>query len=66
MAGFARISVIPAHPQPRTTVTARDRAPPTPAAATFRIRPIMERGMMRQRISPGPDHAGPRRRDGRL
>src|ERR1700750_564728 len=34
-------------------VTARDRVPQTPAAATFRIRLIMERGMMRQRISPG-------------
>jgi len=34
-------------------VTARDRVPPTPAAATFRMRLIMERGMMRQRISPG-------------
>ena len=29
-------------------MTARDRVPPTPAAATFRIRLIMERGMMRQ------------------
>jgi len=36
-------------------VTARDRVPPTPAAATFRIRLIMERGMMRQGIGPGPD-----------
>jgi len=35
------------------------------AAATFRIGLIMERGLMRQRISPGSDHAGPRRRDGR-
>ena len=34
-------------------MTARDRVPPTPAAATFRVRLIMERGMMRQRISPG-------------
>ena len=25
----------------------------------------MERGLMRQRISPGPDYAGPRRSDGR-
>ena len=35
-------------------MTARDRVPPTLAAATFRIRLIMERGMMRRRISPGP------------
>ena len=27
-----------------------------PAVATFRIRLIMERGLMRQRISPGSDH----------
>src|SRR5258707_11645499 len=35
------------------------------AAATFRIGLIMERGLMRQGISPGTDYAGPRRRDGR-
>jgi hypothetical protein len=28
------------------------------AAATFRIGLIMERGLMRQRISPSSDHAG--------
>ena len=41
----------------------RDRVPPTPAAATYRMRLIMERGMMRQRISPGP--ATPARGAGR-
>jgi len=35
-------------------VTARDRVTPTPAAASFRMRLIMERGMMRQGVSPGP------------
>src|SRR6266567_8512443 len=35
------------------------------AAATFRIGLIMERGLMRQGISPGSDCAGPRRWDGR-
>ena len=35
-------------------MTARDRVPPTPAAATFRIRLIMERGMMRQGGQPWP------------
>src|SRR5258707_169837 len=34
-------------------------------AATFRIRLIMGRGFMRQRISPGPGYADPRRWDGR-
>jgi hypothetical protein len=29
------------------------RVPPTLAAATFRIRLLMERGFMRRRISPG-------------
>ena len=41
----------------------RDRVPPTLAAATYRMRLIMERGMMRQRISPGP--ATPARGAGR-
>jgi hypothetical protein len=41
----------------------RTRVLPTRAAATFRIRLIMERGSMRQRISPGSDYAGPRRWD---
>src|SRR5437016_6775034 len=35
------------------------------AAATFRIGLIMERGLMRQRISPGSGYAALRRRDGR-
>ena len=35
------------------------------AAATFRIGLIMERGLMRQRISPGSGYAGLRRWDGR-
>src|SRR5882757_8645477 len=35
------------------------------AAATFRIGLIMERGLMRQGISPGSGYAGPRRWDGR-
>src|SRR5712672_4839702 len=35
------------------------------AAATFRIDLIMERGLMRQGISPGSGYAGLRRRDGR-
>jgi hypothetical protein len=34
-------------------VTTRDRVPTRHPRATFRIRLIMERGMMRQRISPG-------------
>jgi anti-sigma B factor antagonist len=42
----------------------RTRALPTLAAATFRISLIMERGLMRQRISPGSDYAGPRRGHG--
>ena len=40
----------------------RTRVLPALAAATFRMGLIMERGLMRQRISPGPDYAGPRRR----
>jgi hypothetical protein len=43
----------------------RTRVLPALAAATFRIGLIMERGLMRQRISPGPDYTGPRRWDGR-
>jgi hypothetical protein len=31
----------------------RSRVPPSLAAATFRIRLLMERGFMRRRISPG-------------
>ena len=41
----------------------RDRVPPTLKAATFRIRLIMERGFMWQRISSGSDYVGPRRRE---
>ena len=37
--------------------------PPTLEAATFRMRMIMERGFMQQRISPGSDYVGPRRRE---
>ena len=46
-------------------VLSRTRVLPTLTAATFRIGLIMERGLMRQRISPGPDYAGLRRWDGR-
>ena len=35
----------------------RTRVLPALAAATFRIGLIMERGLMRQRISPGSDYA---------
>ena len=35
------------------------------AATTFRIGLIMERGLKRQRISPGSGYTGPRRWDGR-
>ena len=49
-----------AHPHSAMT---RDRLPPALKAATFRIRLIMERGFMRQRISPGSDHVGLRRRE---
>jgi hypothetical protein len=35
------------------------RVLPALAAATFRIDLIMERGLMRQRISPGSDYADP-------
>jgi hypothetical protein len=41
----------------------RTRVMPTRAAATFRMGLIMERGLMRQRISPGSDYAGLRRWD---
>jgi hypothetical protein len=37
----------------------RTRVLPTLAAATFRMGLIMERGLMRQRISPGSDYAWP-------
>jgi len=58
----ARKAKIPLTP---ATVAALEAYLADRAAATFRIGLIMERGLMRQRISPGSSYAGLRRWDGR-